>query len=71
MKTAECIEGRFTIITDDPPPEVAAAGHDRCPIMLSVDGAQRWLSAESLKRTHAYDILGLKACQRKGLASSD
>ncbi len=25
----------FAVVTDDPPPEVLAAGHDRCPICLS------------------------------------
>jgi putative SOS response-associated peptidase YedK len=34
----------FAVITDDPPPEVAAAGHDRCPINLTPEAAQRWLT---------------------------
>ncbi len=32
----------FAMVTDDPPPEVAAAGHDRCPVILSADAAERW-----------------------------
>jgi putative SOS response-associated peptidase YedK len=34
----------FALITDDPPPEVAAAGHDRCPINLTRTAAESWLS---------------------------
>ena len=33
-------------ITDEPAPEVAAAGHDRTPINLSWDAALKWLSPE-------------------------
>lgn len=36
--------GSFALITDDPPTEVLAAGHDRCPIDLSEDGIEAWLS---------------------------
>lgn len=35
------------IITDDPRPEVLSAGHDRTPIVLSSNGAERWLSSTS------------------------
>jgi putative SOS response-associated peptidase YedK len=34
----------FAVITDNPPPEVAAAGHDRCPINLTPEAAQTWLT---------------------------
>jgi putative SOS response-associated peptidase YedK len=34
----------FAIVTDDPPAEVQAAGHDRCPIFLLRDAADHWLS---------------------------
>ncbi|UGQ45067.1 SOS response-associated peptidase family protein [Massilia endophytica] len=37
----------FAIITDEPPPEVAAAGHDRCPIPLKPENVEAWLSAPS------------------------
>jgi putative SOS response-associated peptidase YedK len=36
----------FAAITDEPPPEVAAAGHDRCPVNLTADAAQRWLTPQ-------------------------
>jgi len=36
----------FALITDVPPPEVLTAGHDRCPISLSLEGAHRWLSCQ-------------------------
>lgn len=50
-------EFRFAIITDDPPLEVSNAGHDRCPILLSEEGAELWLSNDSLKRNVAYEAL--------------
>lgn len=34
----------FALITDEPPPEVAAIGHDRCPINLTPSAANAWLS---------------------------
>lgn len=33
----------FAIVTDEPPPEVEAAGHDRCPIFLDRPSADLWL----------------------------
>lgn len=61
----------FAMVTDDPPPEVAAAGHDRCPIFLREDQLEGWLrpagkSAESLKKLlrlkeKAYYLNGLAA----------
>jgi putative SOS response-associated peptidase YedK len=44
-------------ITDDPPPEVAAAGHDRCVIPIKPERLDEWLSPsrDALKRS--YDIL--------------
>jgi putative SOS response-associated peptidase YedK len=44
----------FAIVTDDPPPEVREAGHDRCPVFLDRPSVEEWtkgaqkLSAESL-----------------------
>jgi putative SOS response-associated peptidase YedK len=45
----------FAIVTDEPPPEIRAAGHDRCPIILNSEGLQAWLdhrgkSAKDLDR---------------------
>jgi putative SOS response-associated peptidase YedK len=37
----------FALITDDPPKEVLAAGHDRSPICLSDDGVVKWLSLKN------------------------
>ncbi|MEO7432635.1 MAG: SOS response-associated peptidase family protein [Dokdonella sp.] len=34
----------FAAITDDPPAEVAAAGHDRCIIQIRPENADAWLS---------------------------
>ncbi|MBI1822816.1 MAG: hypothetical protein HYR80_01670 [Nitrospirae bacterium] len=36
------------LITDDPHPEVAAAGHDRTPIPLKRSAAEAWLHAASI-----------------------
>ncbi|MBL7716329.1 MAG: SOS response-associated peptidase family protein [Bdellovibrionales bacterium] len=33
----------FALITDEPNPEVAAAGHDRTPIILKPENLERWL----------------------------
>jgi len=34
----------FAAITDEPPPEVAAAGHDRCIIPIKSENLDAWLS---------------------------
>lgn len=36
----------FAAITDDPPPEVAAAGHDRCIIPLRPEHYDTWLNPD-------------------------
>lgn len=46
----------FALITDEPPTEVAAAGHDRCPIPLKASNVRTWLAAPALE-TAAYDAL--------------
>ena len=33
----------FAMVTDEPPPEVAAAGHDRCPVFLESERIDTWL----------------------------
>ena len=38
----------FAAITDDPPPEVAATGHNRCVIPLTETNLLRWLEPEGL-----------------------
>lgn len=47
----------FALITDDPPPEVAAAGHDRCPINLTRAAANTWLDASSHTRFQLNEVL--------------
>lgn len=34
----------FAAVTDDPPPEVAAAGHDRCIVQLRPENVEAWLT---------------------------
>lgn len=36
----------FAIVTDEPPSEIRAAGHDRCPIILQPDALSVWLHPE-------------------------
>lgn len=36
----------FAAVTDDPPPEVRAAGHDRCVVALRAAAVPRWLTPE-------------------------
>lgn len=43
----------FAAITDDPPPEVAAAGHDRCVIPIDPDDVDEWLAGGDLRRMQA------------------
>jgi putative SOS response-associated peptidase YedK len=47
----------FAIITDDPPPEILAAGHSRCPIFLKDGHADAWLNPEGRAREELYRIL--------------
>jgi putative SOS response-associated peptidase YedK len=47
----------FALITDEPPPEVAAAGHDRCPIQLTRAAAEAWLTPQGRSATELLDIL--------------
>lgn len=58
--TAAKVEGRwdagFAIVTDEPPAEVEAAGHDRRPVILKTDLSKEWLTIDG-KNAHAYDQL--------------
>lgn len=36
----------FALITDDPPAEIAATGHNRCPIPLNPSNIKTWLTPE-------------------------
>lgn len=47
----------FAAITDEPPPEVAAAGHDRCIIPIKPEHIDAWLSPDSTDLAAMYAIL--------------
>lgn len=47
----------FAAITDDPPPEVAAAGHDRCVIPIKPEHLDAWLSPDPRNLAAVYTIL--------------
>lgn len=47
----------FAAITDDPPPEVAAAGHDRCIVPLKTEHVDAWLNPDSRNRNVLTAIL--------------
>jgi putative SOS response-associated peptidase YedK len=47
----------FAIITRDPPPEVAAAGHDRCVIAIKPENLEAWLSPDLFRQSDALAIL--------------
>jgi putative SOS response-associated peptidase YedK len=46
-KTRDGVIRSFAMVTDDPPPEVAAAGHDRCPVFLREGLIDEWLQPEA------------------------
>jgi putative SOS response-associated peptidase YedK len=47
----------FAAITDEPPPEVAAAGHDRCIIPIKPENIDAWLSSDPANLAAQYAIL--------------
>lgn len=47
----------FALITDEPPSEVAAAGHDRCPINLIRLAAEAWISPEGREAGESLELL--------------
>lgn len=47
----------FAAITDEPPPEVAAAGHDRCIIPIKSENVMDWLHPERSNLAAMYAIL--------------
>ena len=47
----------FAAITDEPPPEVAAAGHDRCIIPIKPENLDAWLNPDPNRRAELYQIL--------------
>lgn len=51
----------FAAITDEPPPEVAAAGHDRCMIPIKPEHVDAWLNPDPSNLKALYDILDDRA----------
>jgi putative SOS response-associated peptidase YedK len=47
----------FAVVTDDPPPEVKAAGHDRCIIPLKPENVDAWLQPDPANLAALYAIL--------------
>jgi putative SOS response-associated peptidase YedK len=47
----------FAAITDEPPPEVAAAGHDRCIIPIKPENVDVWLNPDPKRLADMYAIL--------------
>lgn len=47
----------FAAITDTPPPEVAAAGHDRCIIPIKPEHIDAWLNPDPARLSELYAIL--------------
>ena len=47
----------FAAITDEPPPEIAAAGHDRCIIPIKPENVDAWLSPDPSRLGDLYGIL--------------
>lgn len=47
----------FAAITDEPPPEIAAAGHDRCIIPIKPENIDAWLNPDASDLANQYAIL--------------
>jgi putative SOS response-associated peptidase YedK len=47
----------MALITDNPPAEIAAVGHDRCPIQLSLDTALAWLDPRAATQEQLQQLL--------------
>ncbi|CAD6559479.1 hypothetical protein LMG28727_06863 [Paraburkholderia kirstenboschensis] len=47
----------FAVVTDEPPPEVAAAGHDRCIIPIKPENIDAWLNPDPKDLEAMYAIL--------------
>ncbi|HEY7873386.1 MAG TPA: SOS response-associated peptidase family protein [Rudaea sp.] len=47
----------FAAITDEPPPEIAAAGHDRCIIPIKPENVDAWLNPNPMSLSSSYAIL--------------
>ena len=47
----------FAAITNEPPPEIAATGHQRCVIALNEENVREWLTPESVSKKRLEEIL--------------
>lgn len=47
----------FAAITDEPPPEIEAAGHDRCIVPIKPENIEAWLNPDASKLEAMYAIL--------------
>ena len=47
----------FRWVTDDPPAEIAAAGHDRCIIPIKLGNVDGWLNPQGHPLAEQYAIL--------------
>lgn len=47
----------FAAITDEPPPEIAAAGHDRCIVPIKPENMEAWLNPDASNLEAMYAIL--------------
>jgi putative SOS response-associated peptidase YedK len=56
-KTGEPDLLSFAAITDEPPPEIEVAGHDRCIIPIKPENIEAWLNPEGSSLDAMYAIL--------------
>jgi len=52
----------FTAVTDDPPPEVAATGHNRCIIAIKPENVGEWLNPAGVSQSRLEAILSDRQC---------
>lgn len=45
------------LITTDPPPEIKAVGHDRCPVFIKEENVEIWLSPQGRSLEELYAVL--------------
>lgn len=51
----------FAVITDEPPSEVSAVGHDRCPIQIRRDAVMDWLDTAGKSTKELLAVLDARA----------
>ena len=61
---ADCLQG-FAAVTDEPPAEVAATGHDRIPVNLTWEAACAWLTPGGRRDAELFALMD-KGRQRPG-----